>query len=228
MGSLHIPLGSSIPMPELFADMPEAPKARIRQGFSISVKLPPDAQSSLLQAAVESTGESRTRGEADLAKTLGLNSDDARLALSALGLLIAIAYLRSDDAAQILQAMADATLIAPPDKEPLLRIVPVITKNFRPAIKDAITKRSLADAVLPSFGHLEAVLDIRIGDEEQGGFALPVAIAFLSTDSKDHRLWFQLGKDDVEKMIETLGSLLKRFKEAEALIAKWPSKTGGE
>jgi hypothetical protein len=226
MGSLHIPLGNTLPISELFSEMPEAPKSRIRQGFSVFVTLSKQAQSLLLQAAIESTGERKAKDDADLAKSLGVGIEDVRLALTSVGLLTAMAYSRTDDPAQILQAMAAATLIAPSDLQPLLQIVPSITE-LRPAIKQAISKRNLADAVLPSFDHLEAVLDIRIGDEEQGGFALPVAVAFIATDSKDHRLWFQFSKEDVENMIETLGSLLTRFKEAEALIAKWPSTTAG-
>jgi hypothetical protein len=139
----------------------------------------------------------------------------------------ALASSRKEPVEELLQAMIDAGVIAATDKPAILRIVPTVTE-FKPAVKKAVNTQMLVNAVLPSFDEFQAVLDIRVGDEERGGFALPVAIAFLDTDSRDHRLWFQLTKKDVEGLIDQLNSLLKRFAEAEELIAKWPASAGGK
>ena len=89
-----------------------------------------------------------------------------------------------------------------------------------------MSRRSLVNAVLPSFDGFESVLDVRIGEGEQKGVAVPVAIAFLDTDARDEQLWFQLTKEDVQELIE-LNALLKRFEAADELVAKIGGRVGG-
>jgi hypothetical protein len=226
MGFLHIPLSGEIPLGELLSDMPARPKALIRKGFSVVAKLPESAHPALLKGTLTAAGQHKTLNEEQFAKELRISVEEATAAMAALGMFSALASARSETAEQLLQVMIDSDFVSSQDQSSLLRIVPKITQ-IKPEINKAVATNRLLSAVLPSFDDFEAVLDIRVGDEESGGFALPVAVAYLDTDARDQHLWFQLTREDVEKLQEKLNSLLKRFKEAEAIVAKWPSITGG-
>lgn len=225
MGFLHIPLNREVPISDLLSDMPATPKAIIRKGFSVLAKVPESAHSVLLKGAL-SAAERRPVNEEQLAKDLRITTEEATSAVTALGMFSALAAARSESAEKILEALVESGLVSVAEKSSLLRIAPKITQ-IAPQVSKAVTTQRLTDAVLPSFDAFEAVLDIRIGDEERGGFALPVAIAFLDTDAREHRLWFQLTRQNVEDLAKKLSQLLKRFKEAEDIIAKWPSSAGG-
>jgi len=225
MSSIHIPLSGQVPLEELFAGIPAAPKLFIRRGFSVLASLPESARPILLGATVEAAGLRKNRDEVKLASTLGISPDDAAGVTGALGMLSALAASRSEKLEEILQAMISAGLVSAGEKSALMQFIPGLLEVM-PAIKKAVAKQGIANAVLPSFDSFQAVLDIRLGDEDEGGYALPVAIAFLGTDSRDHRLWFQLTKADVESLVEELNALLKRFKIAEELAVKFTSIDG--
>jgi len=227
MGHLHIPLSGEIPIKELLSDMPAAPKAILRKGFSVIAKLPESGHSVLLKRVLANAGRHSPVEEEQLAKDLGISVDEATGAVAALGMFSALASTtHGETVEQVLQGVIDSGLISVSEKPGFLRILPKV-QQIKPELSKTVATRRLMDAVLPSFDDFEAVVDIRIGDHEKGGFAVPMAVALLDTDSRDQRLWFQLTKQDVETLIEKLNLVLKRFKEAEDLVAKLPPAAGG-
>lgn len=192
----------------------------------MAAKLPESAHSALLKAVVLSPGQRNNKAEEELSKALGISVSDSTSAVAALGMLSAFVSMRTELPEQVLQQMVDSGLVSTSDTPSLLRVVSK-TSQIKEEFGKATETRSLVNAVLPSFDDFEAVLDIRIGDLKRGGFAQPIAIAFLDTDARDHRLWFQLTREDLENLLEKLNALLGRFKEAEELKAKWPPITGG-
>lgn len=226
MGHIHIPLGGKVPLKDMLSDMPAGPKAMVRNGFSVVAKLPESAHSVLLKVIVASAGLRSTTNEEQLAKELNISVDDATGAVASLGMLSGLSSTGDETAENVLQAMIESGLISDSAVPVVRRILPNLVK-IKPEVGKAITRQRLIDAVLPSFEDFDAELDIRIGSKEHAGLVVPVAVAFLDTDSRDQRLWFQLTKEDVESLIEELNALLKRFKEAEDLIAKLPPAAGG-
>jgi hypothetical protein len=227
MGHLHIPLSADIPIKELLSDMPAGPRALLRKGFSVIAKLPESGHSLLLKGVLANAGRHSPVEVDQLAKELGISVDEATGAVAALGMFSALASTTHGETdEQVLQGVVDSGLISASEKPGLLWILPKV-QQFKPELSKTVATRRLMDAVLPSFEDFEAVVDIRIGDYEKGGFAVPMAVALLDTDTRDHRLWFQLTKQDVETLIERLNLVLKRFKEAEELVAKLPPAAGG-
>jgi hypothetical protein len=225
MGFLHIPLNREIPVVELLSDMPSVPKALIRKGFSVVARLPESAHSALLRSALDAA-ERKPVNDEELAKNLGISVEDATNAVAAVRMFSALASARGETAEELLEALVESDLVTAAQKPTLAKIVPKVMQ-VAPELNEAAARQRLTEAVLPSFKRFQAVLDIRIGNEDRGGFALPVAIAFLDTDTNNQRLWFQLTRQDVEDLLEKLNSILKRFKEAEELVARWPPLTGG-
>jgi len=226
MGQFRIPLNAKIPTKELLSDMPAGPKAMVRKGFSAISKLPESAHSILLNKVIATTGRTSSAEDEQLAKDLGISVDDATTAMAAIAMLSALASIPSREGEtieQLLQDVIEAGLATASEKPALLRILPKLQQT-KPDFRKAMDTRELEEAVLPSFDEFEAVVDIRIGGSERSGFAIPVAIAFLDTDSRDQRIWFQLTKKDVESLVEKLNLVLKRFREAEELIAKMPPR----
>lgn len=225
MSQLHIPLSSDIPVKDVLSDMPAAPKAFVKKGFSVIAKLPETAHAALLKSVIKTIKRNAPLGsDEQLARDLGISVEETTSAVASLGMFSSlITSAEKETADEIFQAVVDSGLISASEKPSLQRIVPKITQA-KPEISKAIATQRLLDAVLPSFNDLDVVLDIRIGDKEHGGLgmAIPMAVAYLDTDTRDQRLWFQLSKEDVESMIEKLNDLLKRFREAEELVAKFP------
>ncbi len=226
MAHIHIPLGGKIPIKEILSDMPHGAKAMVRNGFSVVAKLPESAHSVLLQSVLKSAGQRSTTNDEQLAKALNISVDEATGAVVALGLFSALTSTGDETPENVLQGMIDAGIISDAMKPAMQRLLPKIAQ-LKPSVTKAVTRQRLIDAVLPSFDDFDAELDIRIGGKEHAGLAVPVAIALLDTDARDQRLWFQLKKEDVENLIEKLNALLKRFKEAEDIIARLPPAGGG-
>lgn len=227
MAHIHIPLGGTVPIKEILSQMPQSAKAIVQNGFSVVARLPEPAHSVLLQSVLESAGQRGTANEKHLAKTLNISVDEATSAVAALGLLSALTSTGDQTPENVFQAMIDAGIISDSMKPAAQRLLPKIAQ-LKPSVAKAVTRQRLTDAVLPSFDDFDAEVDIRIGGKEHAGLAVPVAVAFLDTDARDQRLWFQLTKQDVEGLIEELNDLLKRFKEAEELIARLPPPGGGD
>jgi hypothetical protein len=227
MAHIHIPLGGRIPIKEVLSEMPDSARAIVRNGFSVVAKLPESADPVLLQSVLESAGQRGTTNEEQLAKALNISVHEATGAVAALGLFSALTSTGDEDPENVLQAMIEAGIISDSMKPAMQRLLPKIAQ-LKPSVTKAVTRQRLIDAVLPSFEEFDAELDIRIGGKEHAGLAVPVAVALLDTDARDQRLWFQLKKEDVESLIEKLNELLKRFKQAEDLIAKLPPAARGD
>ncbi|HLZ11775.1 MAG TPA: hypothetical protein VKP58_04250 [Candidatus Acidoferrum sp.] len=221
MGHLHIPLSGDVPIKDILSDMPAAPKALLRRGFSVVAKLPESAYSAILETVLTNAGRQSRAEEEQLAKDLNISVDEATSAVVSLAMFSALASTGKETVEQVLQGLLDSGLVSTAEKPALLRILPKVTQ-IKPELSKAVATRRLTDAVLPSFDDFEAVVDIRIGDQEKGGFAVPMAVALLDTDARDQKVWFQMTKQDVEILIEKLNQVLKRLKEAEELIAKFP------
>jgi hypothetical protein len=221
MAHIHIPLGTKITTKEILSDLPAGAKAIVRNGFSVVAKLPDSVHTVLLKSVLASVGQGAPTGEEKLAKDLNISVDEATGAVTALGMLSSLSSAGDEGPENVLQAMIDSGLISEPDKPALLRMVPKIAQ-MKPAVGKAFTRQRLTQAVLPSFEDFRAELDIRVGGKEDAGLMVPVAVGLLDTDTRSQRLWFQLTKEDVESLIETLNELLKRFKEAEELVSKLP------
>jgi len=226
MAHIHIPLGGRIPIKEILSELPQSAKAVVRNGFSVVAKLPESAHSALLESVLKSAGHRGTTGEEQLAKTLNISVDDATGAVAALGLFSALTSTGNETPENVFQGMIDAGIISDSMKPAVQRLLPKIAQ-LKPSVAKSVTRQRLIDSVLPSFEDFDVELDIRIGGKEHAGLAVPVAIALLETDARDQRLWLQLKKEDVENLIEKLSELLKRFKDAEDLIAKLPPVAGG-
>lgn len=166
MGFLHIPLSGEVPLGDLFSEMPAVPKALIRSGFSVVARLPESAHPALLKGTVTATGQHNDLNEEQLARDLGITVEEATAAMAALGMLSALASARRETAEQLLQVMIDSGLASPADHASLQRIVPKVAQ-IKAEVGKAVATKRLLDAVLPSFDDFEAVLDIRVGDEER-------------------------------------------------------------
>ncbi len=225
MSYLHLPLTQQVQMDEVFSDMPAKAKAYIRGGFSVLAKVPESARPALLQAAVQATGQRKGQRDRELATALGLSLEESTSAVAALGMLSALASSRTEPPDRLVKAMVEAEIIAAPDTSTISGLIPAIT-DVSSDVRKAIGTRALANSVLPSFDAFEAVVDVRVGHEETAGLAVPVAIAYLGTDARERRLWFQLTKEDVEDLVKQLNSLLEDFKQAEEMIGRLSSHGG--
>lgn len=205
--------------------MPASLKAIVQRGFSVVAKLPESAHPALMKTALVSAQRGETTNEEQLARDLRIPAGDATAVVSAMAMFSVLISFK-EPPERVLDALIASGLVSDLDKPALLRMVPRLV-DLKPEVSKAVRTQRLVDAVLPSFDDFQAELDIRIGAKDDAGLAVPIAVALLDTDTRSQRLWFQLSREDVENLIEKLNALLKRFKQAEELLAKLPPTVGG-
>jgi len=92
--------------------------------------------------------------------------------------------------------------------------------DVRGELETSLQTRKISGAVLPSFVELETVLDVRLKfDKGILEAYAPVIVAYLNTDARQHRMWFQMTKGDVESLIRQLSDTLLEIEAAETLMA---------
>jgi hypothetical protein len=105
-----------------------------------------------------------------------------------------------------------------PEFENVASILANVIVSNRAEIQHAVERAQLAGEVLPSLRLFEAVVDVRlrIADGAVGMF-VPVALVHIDTDGRNHEIWLQLSRGEVEDTIKKLTACLEGMKVADSL-----------
>ena len=88
----------------------------------------------------------------------------------------------------------------------------------------AVQRSALANELLPSFARLGTTVDLRPGFVEGSvAITVPVALVHLTTDVREHRLWFQITKPQLEHVIRDLKDTVHGMQ----MVEQWADKASG-
>jgi hypothetical protein len=217
MGSFSLVTAKEIAPAAIFSDMPPSFRSYLNRGFSQLAQVDDkkiEVLTDLLASGIDLTDDSRLN---EMSRILGIASHDAKTLSAALSLLIAFVTGR-EDFDEVITAGRDADAIAPTNVNRIREIGQRLSKG-KAALKQMVETSSLASEVAPSFLRLEVTTDLRFkfDDDSKVLTSVPVAICYLSTDSRTNQCFFQMKKSDVTQMIGELQKLELQLN----LIEQW-------
>jgi hypothetical protein len=156
----------------------------------------------------------------ELASILNIDSEQTAVIVSSLTLLLAVISSRKESESEIVDALLSAGLIGPSEKAPLESFIRMVIAR-RSEVKRTITLSRLAEQTIPSFSGINTSVDLRIGfRKEKVDIVVPVALIHLHTDSDKEKIFFQMQKTDVQRLIREFQRVLDRMEEVETWSAE--------
>jgi hypothetical protein len=222
MGSFRIPLGSA-PIESIFDSIPSGMKAHLRAGFTVLSRLSTDSIAKLaahLGSGIESLRQAEIE---DLANVIGITISESQELTATLG--FALAAVTSEIDAKMFTTAASRAGVLSEDSIPgFFRLLAALEPQ-KAAIRRSMRNQRITSEILPAYEDIELTVDLRLGFEKGVvDVAVPVVIGYLTTDDRDSRLWFQLGKSQLIELISKLEKIRTQLELAE----KWSEDKEGE
>jgi len=212
----EVPLAAGV-LSDFFADMPREVRTFLRKGFAALAKIPPDRFPEILKVVVERLPQRYPAAEAGLAKTLGIPTEEAKPLLAAAAVFASLISSGEVEVDDLVGQAKTAEVINGNDIDGALQFSRVAASN-RAAIQGAMERSGIASAVLPSLSEFETTVDLRLGFEKgRVCSSIPLAIVHVDTDAEGQKLWLQLTKGEVERIVEDLQGVIRQMEDAE----KW-------
>lgn len=224
MPEYAIRIPAAISITTALTDLPPPIRALFRQGFAVIAALPVDSFDELIEAsklilAIKSEQAARLE-TARLAKALQLEEGRADAALAVATLLTSFLSVERAKATEIIERLIQEQFVDPSTQPAAVRFVERLEARRREIVAES-ERQSTASETLPSFRRLTTSVDLRFSfaDSEQIKFAVPVAVAHLTTDATHESVWFQMSLDDVKNLIRQLEGLLERLQSVDKLAS---------
>lgn len=203
--------------------LPEDVRETIQQGFSALARVAPDKRGDLVRLVIQSGGHSRYgQSTRDAAVLLGLSPDEAADVLGALSALLHIGVMGAEPGAVEFVSSAIKSGLIPPDASDTAREIAAGFDANRVGYAAAHDRVDLANRVLPSLESFDASVDVRFGFREGVMVTYaPVVVASLSTDAPEGgMIFFQLTRDQVDRLLSELSDLKEKLDKADAVVKK--------
>jgi len=98
----------------------------------------------------------------------------------------------------------------------------------RAELQKSMARDNLANTVLPSLTSFDVAVDLRFKfRDHQVEDSVAVAVVHIGTDTRYQRIWLQLSRHDVQRIVEKLGATLKQMDAVEAITRQPPKDTTG-
>jgi len=200
----------------IYSGMPTELRSYFERGFRALAKLPSKSYMELARTVMNSF-ESRGGGseESGVADRLGVSPNDAGPLLAAASSIVL--SLTSSDVSpqQIIALAANEKLLGEGEKAGAVAFAAFL-EGDRARLKQSLERAELSAEVLPSLDEFEMAIDLRIKyDGQKISAVIPVLIAYIDTDATGQRLWLQMSKPQVEKLIRDLQARLTEIQIAE-------------
>jgi hypothetical protein len=183
-----------------------------RRGFRIIAGLSQEQVKSLIYFMADG-GNRPTYGHetSDAAQLVGVSDNSAGLALTAMGLVIAMVGMGSVAARDLVAAMGTRQLVETESMGSVEQLTQLV-ERLRAELRRRVRERRLADQTLPSLSGFSASVDMRFGFQgAEISRRTVVAIALLRTDQEGEEVRFQMTRGQVERLRQDLERIAKRM-----------------
>ena len=198
----------------LFADLPPAFQARIKNGFSVLAEMSSDHLVDLVEVAKKSIGVRQPPFE-KYASTFNLPLEDVVALISAAVLAASLLSTRTISAEEFALAAVEEQVAEEVQKDAIFKFAQIVLNQAEPFI-DTLERSRIASQILPSFASLDATIDVRLRFEEgQVRAAVPVVVLSLSTDKDDEEIVFQTTREGIDQIIEQLQDIQSQLQTTE-------------
>jgi hypothetical protein len=215
MGTLHISLGPQS-VEGVIGGLPSEARAFVRSGFAVLSRLSPDELSALVgHLKVKGGYELFQRSDRrELARSLGITLQETSELAAAAGLVFA-AVTSEVDTNEFANSAVRADLL-PADAESAFRRLVERLEPEKATIRQSMMAERIATELLPAFDDFDTTIDVRLSFEKDSvEAAIPVVIAYVTTDDRESRIWFQMQKRQVTELISKLEKVRAQLELAE-------------
>jgi hypothetical protein len=214
MGTFRIPIHEGDGIHELLSDMPENVKAFAREGFELLPSFEGERFANLV-AYLKDGFILRPQPDVDeLKETFGFNGRQAGVFVVVLA-IITVVITTDENTAKNVETLKEAFNLSGETLDVFTRLIDAL-QSQKTKLKKTLKESEIASEILPAFSDLHTTVDLRLGFE-QGNVksSVPVVVAYLTTDDRNSRVWFQMQKRDVTRLMSLFEKLLKQIDEVE-------------
>lgn len=196
--------------------LPEDLQPRLRMGFRKLSALDANKRTQLANEVLLRMGEGYSPHLGEIAIAMGVDRTEVGDAIVAATLLFGLLFDLNMATKEFLD-ITESKLFSESDRVVVSELVGFANQN-KTVLKNSVTEGAIARSVLPSFSRFEVELDVRIKfDGDKFERSVPVAVAFIDTDSENQRLWFQLQRSDMRRIISRLQEVERQMDLAQNL-----------
>ena len=202
------------------AILPGEVLAVIRSGFALAAALPDRALQQAIEVVVRQM--ERAGGSVDtdaMVAVTGLNRREASRLNAALS--TAVGLLTEGNASIQEFVAAGEGKIFDQSQAAMAEGIATQIVGRRVELQRSMARENLTNRVLPSLTSFDVAIDVRFefnGDVVDDRVA--VAVVHIGTDTRFQRIWLQLGRHDVETIVEKLTNALKQMAVAEDMTSR--------
>jgi hypothetical protein len=222
----NFPLIPGRPLDETFSDMHPSFIRFLKPGFSVLTRIPPHLYGRLTKEFVETVGPSHLRNDGKVAVGLGVKEDEVGPLLAAVSVVGLSLSQTEETADNFVAAALKAKVINDAEKATLLAFAQGIVKD-RIHLAAVLGRSQVVSEVLPTLTDFETTIDVRpVFEKGQIVGSVPIILVHMDTDASDMELWFQISKNDLQHVLESLSDSLRRVEQAENWLNAKPSGQG--
>ncbi|KVC52319.1 hypothetical protein [Burkholderia stagnalis] len=201
--------------------LPNSAKTSIREGFAQLRSVRQEAFAAMLEAGQHSFAGAPSPLE-KLAERIGVPERAADLMMAAVSMtMYACARYEGDlTVEQLTVILKDVELLTVEPNEALRALLQEILTQ-RQEVRREVERYDDTRSVLPSVIRFDLNVDVRVSfhKNEVKSF-VPVVVGHLNTDSEGQLVWFQITKEQLVSMQETLADTLQQINAVEASLTK--------
>jgi hypothetical protein len=202
------------------AEIPQQVLSIIRNGFAIAAALPEDKQQLAIQLILRQMEKAGGTVDTDMVvKATGLSRSDASRVNAALSTTIGLLTESSASTGDFV--VVGRGVIFDERHAAAAEAVASQIVNQRAELRRSLAHENLANRVLPSLTGFDVAVDLRFKfRDHQVEDSVAVAVVHVATDSRSQRIWLQLSRHDVQRIIEKLSDTLKQMDVVEAIVTQ--------
>lgn len=205
---------------EDFLDRPsEASLKMMRKGFALFGRLSKSQITAVVNVAVATMEDAHAVDKLGATDTLGLSESETFPTVVAASFL-GRAINSRESLGEITEILRKRFDLGEKDVAGINTVLAEFQLR-RTEIEETTERQALANAILPSFEHLRTTVDLRLKLVDDSVYTVAaVAVAHLQTDDEHQRVFFQLSKEQLKRLIDESQGTLKEMDEKEEWIRR--------
>ncbi|CAG9193406.1 HCaRG family protein [Burkholderia gladioli] len=206
---------------DFLRSLPRGAIPSVREGFVQLQSLRPEAIDGILEAGQASISGTPTSLER-IAALIGVSERVADLMMAAVSMTMyaSARYEAALTVDQLVKILKDVDLLTVYPSDELKALFAAIVKHHGD-LRDTVERNDETRSSLPSLTNLTLDVNVRIAFQKNDVKSLvPVVIGHINTDAEGQLVWFQLTKEQLLSIHESIGDTLKQIESVEATLSK--------
>ena len=201
----------------IFSETPANSREALKRGFSVLSKTQAHHRE-ILGYVKESFASMQPLKEHEVASKLGISFDESRALLTAAASIALMLSSSGETAERFAEVAIQAEALSTDDRTAAIAFAQTVLDDI-PELQRVVLRSQARIEVLPTLEALETTVDVRLIFAPQVT-AAAVVIFHVSTNRYEQELNFQVTKQELQGIIDSLDKTMKRLEETEDWLTK--------